>query len=125
MALVLEAQIDVLNVELLRVYDGDTFFVSFPDNEFIHKLFADEEIAIRIRDISAYEITKREKDAKKREEGRKAGYALTKLLNSGYITLHNVEIGTFKRLVADVKVNGKDVGEYMIKEGYAQKYKKK
>jgi len=115
---------NVTTVELVRVYDGDTFFVIFPDDDLLHKLFDDDEIGIRIRDVSAYEITKREKSEKKRKKGIKAKNELIKLLKNGHITLHNIKIGTFRRLIADVKIDGKDVGEYMLKKGYVEKYKK-
>lgn len=118
-----EAQISIIDVKLVRVYDGDTFFVKFPNDDLLHKIFGnDDEIGIRIKDINAYGITKREKDEKKRAEGIKAKDKLFKLLQKGNITLHDVEIGVYGRLFAHVRVNDEDVGEYMLKKGYAEVY---
>lgn len=102
-----------------RVYDGDTIYVDLMNE---HPLLADD-IGIRIKGIQAPEIR-----TKCKEEKRKAKQSrdfLQALLSSGNIKIINAERGKYFRLVADIEVNGKDIGEQMIRYNYALPYGEK
>lgn len=105
--------------EVIRVIDGDTIEVTFPDVPAIFGKF----ISIRIRRMSAPEI--RTKDLREKAYGYKAKSFLEDLLSAGSeITLRNVERGKYFRLVADVIIDGHSVKQAMFKAGYAVLWKK-
>ena len=102
------------NVEVIRVYDGDTFFVNIP---YVHWLIGSN---ISIRGIDTPEI--KGGTAETKELAIKSKEALIKLLEGRNITLYNLNRDKYFRILADVKADDINVAEYMIKHHYAKKY---
>ena len=110
-------QLKVLtNVQVIRVYDGDTFFVNIP---YLHWLIG-SNISVRIRGIDTAEI--RGGTAETKALAQKSKEALIKLFENRTITLYNLNRDKYFRILADVKADDIEVKEYMIKNGYAKKY---
>lgn len=110
-------QLKVLtNVQVIRVYDGDTFFVNIP---YLHWLIG-SNISVRIRGIDTAEI--RVGTAETKALAQKSKEALIKLFENRTITLYNLNRDKYFRILADVKADDIEVKEYMIKNGYAKKY---
>lgn len=110
-------QLKVLtNVQVIRVYDGDTFFCNIP---YLHFLIG-SNISVRIRGIDTAEI--RGGTAETKALAQKSKEALIKLFENRTITLYNLNRDKYFRILADVKADDIDVKEYMIKNGYAKKY---
>ena len=111
------AQLKILtNVQVIRVYDGDTFFVNIP---YLHFLIG-SNISVRVRGIDTAEIRGGDERTKKIALQQKE--ALTKLLENRKITLYNLNRDKYFRILADVKADDIDVKEYMIKNNFAKKY---
>ncbi|MEI0698030.1 thermonuclease family protein [Brachyspira intermedia] len=104
------------NIEVIRIYDGDTFFVNIPD---VHWLIG-SNISVRIRGIDTPEIRGGTEETK--ELARKAKEALIKLFEGRKITLYNLNRDKYFRILADVKADDIDVKDYMIKNNYAKPY---
>ena len=104
------------NVQIIRVYDGDTFFVNIP---YVHWLIG-SNISVRIRGIDTPEIRGGTEETK--ELARKSKEALIKLFEGRKITLYNLNRDKYFRILADVKADDIDVKDYMIKNNYAKKY---
>lgn len=103
------------NVQVIRVYDGDTFFVNIP---YLHFLIG-SNISVRVRGIDTAEIRGGDERTKKIALQQKE--ALTKLLENRKITLYNLNRDKYFRILADVKADDIDVKEYMIKNNFAKK----
>ncbi|WP_300752292.1 thermonuclease family protein [uncultured Brachyspira sp.] len=104
------------NIEVIRIYDGDTFFVNIPD---VHWLIG-SNISVRIRGIDTQEIRGGTEETK--ELARKSKEALIKLFEGRKITLYNLNRDKYFRILADVKADDIDVKDYMIKNNYAKPY---
>ncbi|MEI0477967.1 thermonuclease family protein [Brachyspira pulli] len=104
------------NIEVIRIYDGDTFFVNIPD---VHWLIG-SNISVRIRGIDTPEIRGGTEETK--ELARKSKEALIKLFEGRKITLYNLNRDKYFRILADVKADDIDVKDYMIKNNYAKPY---
>ena len=96
-------------------YDGDTLTVDIKN---IHPLLG-QKIRIRVADIDTPEI--RNKSACEKEIALKA-----KKLTHDFVStakkgpyLKNCKRGTFFRLVCDVEVDGRDLGDYLIAQKVA------
>lgn len=110
-------QLKVLtNVQVIRVYDGDTFFVNIP---YLHWLIG-SNISVRIRGIDTAEI--RGGTAETKALAQKSKDALIKLFENRNITLYNLNRDKYFRILADVKADDIEVKEYMIKNGFAKEY---
>jgi len=104
-------------VNSFEVYDGDTLthadVTAFPN---IHY-----HGSVRIRGIDTPEI--RTKSDCEKALGYKAKDALAALLKGKVVETSNEANGKYAgRVLADVTADGIDVGDYMIKNGYARKY---
>ncbi|WP_304332757.1 thermonuclease family protein [Brachyspira innocens] len=86
------------NIEVIRIYDGDTFFVNIPD---VHWLIG-SNISVRIRGIDTPEIRGGTEETK--ELARKSRDALIKLFEGRKITLYNLNRDKYFRILADVAV---------------------
>lgn len=107
----------ITDFEIVRVRDGDTFVINIPN---IPQVFG-SEIAVRIRGINTPELRDNREEVKKRAYEAKA--ELEKLLlNAKEIILYNIGRDKYFRILASVKADGIDVGEYLIKKGLAKKY---
>lgn len=103
-------------VELASVYDGDTFRVHLACK---YGVFC-KTIPIRVRGVDCPEIKGGSAETKALAKQAKA---FTKnFLKSGKILLRNCGRDKYFRLLCDVKVNGKNLGEELIQAGHAIPY---
>lgn len=103
-------------VELASVYDGDTFRVHLSCK---YGVFC-KTIPIRVRGVDCPEIKGGSAETKALAKQAKA---FTKnFLKGGKILLRNCGRDKYFRLLCDVKVNGKSLGEELIKAEHAVPY---
>lgn len=103
-------------VSLASVYDGDTFKVYLSCR---YPVFC-KAIPVRVRGVDCPEMRG---GTKKRKAAAKAAKAFTKdFLKSGKILLRNCGRDKYFRLLCDVKVNGKNLAEELIKNGHGVPY---
>ena len=103
--------------EVTSIYDGDTFRVNiegWPD-------IVGKRIVVRINGIDAPEMR-----GKCQEEKRLAlqakQFVVEKLRDAKTIEIRNMRRGKYFRIIADVFVDGKDLGEEMKAKHYAVEY---
>jgi micrococcal nuclease len=107
------------NVEVssvVRVYDGDTFFVDidrYPE-------ISGKGVGIRPYGIDTPEMTG--KCARERELALDAKAATQDFLSRGPVMLHDMDRGKYFRILAHVRVNGSDLAEHLLKLGLAVPY---
>lgn len=103
---------------LVKVYDGDTFYINIKS---IPKIFGDT-IPVRIYGIDTPEL--KTKDTTEKQLAIKARDTLTKLLTTAKkIELRNVERDKYFRILGDVYVNDTiSVSKYMVSRGLAREY---
>ena len=107
----------ITDFEFVKVRDGDTFVININNT---YDVFG-SEIAVRIRGIDTPE--KNDERENIRKIALEAHRELQKLLTSGKkIELYNLGRDKYFRLLASVKVDNIDIGEYLIKKGLAKKY---
>lgn len=107
----------ITDFEVVKVRDGDTFVININNT---YDVFG-SEIAVRIRGIDTPE--KNDERENIRKIAFEAHRELQKLLTSGKkIELYNLGRDKYFRLLASVKVDNIDIGEYLIKKGLAKKY---
>ncbi len=102
------------------VYDGDTFRVDIDAWPGV----VGENIPVRIKHIDTPEKRSRcDTEAQKERERRLAAeaeaFTRSQLEGAETITLHEIDRGTFFRLVAEVRVDGEDLGTLITEAGYA------
>lgn len=108
---------DITGVVLVRVYDGDTFFVDIPE---LHPLVGDE-IGIRVRGVDTPEIRARCDDE------RDLAYAARRLAEETLSDARSIDLmaigrGRYFRIVATVLVDGVDLAETLIAAGVGVPY---
>lgn len=103
-------------VELASVYDGDTFRVYLACK---YKVFC-KTIPIRVRGVDCPEI--KGGSAQTKVFAKQAKTFTKDFLKSGKILLRNCGRDKYFRLLCDVKVNGQNLGEELIKAGHAVPY---
>lgn len=107
----------ITDFEVVKVRDGDTFVINIKN---VPDVFGDN-IAVRIRGIDTPEKSDDREHIKKIALEAKA--ELERLLSSSKkIVLYDLERDKYFRLLAGVKADNIDVGEYLIKKGLAKKY---
>ena len=100
--------------KVLRVYDGDTFFVDLKCDFKI----ACKNIPIRVAGIDTPEIRGSEK-----VKGLLAqNFVENLLMGAKKVELRNLKRGKYFRIVADVYFDDKNLAELLLKEGYAVEY---
>jgi micrococcal nuclease len=103
--------------EVTSIYDGDTFRANiegFPP-------IVGEHIPIRINGIDTPEL--RGKCDKDKQQARLAKqFTVERLRAAKSISLHNIKRGKYFRLIADVYIDGSNLGELLIKHGHAVNY---
>lgn len=114
----------VIVTQVTRVYDGDTFYVDVAEWPPV----IGEAIGVRVKDINTPELRSRcETEATKARERALArdakAFVEESLADAERIELHHIERGSFFRLVADVWVDGENLGEVLMKEGFARPYR--
>lgn len=108
---------DIVAPEIVRVYDGDTFFVDIAE---MHPIIG-EEIGIRVRGIDTPEI--RGSCERERALARRARDRTTLILaDAETIVLRDIERGRYFRIVATVIVDGRDLAAILLEEGLAVPY---
>ncbi|MBI80264.1 MAG: thermonuclease family protein [Pseudomonadota bacterium] len=106
--------------KLISVYDGDTFRADIDS----YPPIIGKNIRIRIKDIDAPEISAQCEIEKK--IAIKARDRTKKLLESAIVVeLRNIERGNFFRLIADVYIDGINLGNLILNEGLAIEYSSK
>lgn len=104
------------SVQVVRVHDGDTFFVNIPRMPMVFG----QEIPVRIAGIDAAEINSKRPCEK--EAARKARFHLEALLMAGPVDLH-CERDKYFRLLCRVIVDQTfDVADSLIFMGLARPY---
>ena len=110
--------------EITSVIDGDTFRATISEWPAV----IGERIPIRIADINAPERRSRcDTEAQKERERKLAAdariYLVERLRSSEVIELRRIERGSFYRIIAEVWVDGENVGQEMLEAGYAIPYR--
>ena len=108
---------DFLNVDIVRVYDGDTFFVDIAD---IPAVFGDD-IGIRVRGIDTPEI-RGKCDQEKHLAYKSRDFVIRVLENATVVDLMDVKRGKYFRVLADVLADGILLSTLLINEGLAVVY---
>lgn len=102
---------------IVSVYDGDTFRCNIEG----YPAIIGKNISIRIRGIDTPEI--RGGEACEKKDARKIrDYVEKRLRSANTIMLKNVGRPKYFRLLADVVVDGVDIGQELITLGYAYEY---
>jgi len=103
--------------EVTSIYDADTFRVTIKGWPKV----SGERIPVRIKGIDAPEI--RGKCQAEKVAARKAKQFTVKELRSAkVIELKNMERGKYFRILANVYVDGKSLGDALISAGHARAY---
>jgi endonuclease YncB( thermonuclease family) len=101
----------------VRNYDGDIITFNLPG---LHPIIG-EKISIRVNGIDTPEI--RGKCDKEKYNAQQAKQMVTDILQDAeQITLRNLERGKYFRIVADVYVDGEDLGGLLVEAGAAVRY---
>lgn len=103
-------------VSLASVYDGDTFRVHLACK---YGVFC-KTIPIRVRGVDCPEI--KGGSAETKVFAKRAKAFTKKFLTSGKILLRNCGRDKYFRLLCDIKINGQNLGEELIKAGHAIPY---
>lgn len=103
-------------IELVRVYDGDTFIINIVN----YPKIIGQNIRIRIYGINTPEI--RGTDIRTKLLAKEARDYLKEILVGKKIVLKNVRRGKYFRIVANVYADKINVGELMLEKGYAVEY---
>jgi len=98
----------------IDVYDGDTITVIF---KFNHKY---QQFKIRMMGYDSPEIRTRNKEEKK--EGLKAKKVLADEILDELIDLECHEFDKYGRLLGTIYIDGRNINQFMIDEGYGYKY---
>jgi len=106
--------------DIARVYDGDTFYINLTG---LPPVFG-KELPIRVRGVDTPELRSRcgSQTAKEREKAfgqYVRDQVIQYLLSAQRITIHEMERGSFFRVVADVVVDGVDLRQWLLDKGYA------
>ena len=107
-------------LEVTSIYDGDTFRANIEGFPAV----IGEHMSIRINGIDTPEL--RGKCDKEKQLARLAKqFTVEPLRAAKSVVLKNIKRGKYFRLIADVYVDGVNLGEQLIKHGHAVKYKGK
>jgi len=108
---------NVIVKDVIRVYDGDTFFINIKD----YPPILGENISVRINGIDTPE--KRGTSGYVKELAEKARkFTENKLMNAKTIELRNMRRGKYFRILADVYVDGVNLAKELIRVGLGKKY---
>ena len=104
-------------VKYVRNYDADTITFNVPN---IHPLIG-KRINVRVSGVDTPEISTKNKCEK--EKARSAKKLVANLFkNAKQIDLENIQRGKYFRIVSDIKIDGKSLSHYLIKNGLAYSY---
>lgn len=103
--------------EIRSIYDGDTFKVTISEWPAI----IGDKISVRVNGVDTPEM--RGKCEREKQLARQAKkHTVAFLRSGGKVELRNIQRGKYFRIVADVYVDGKSLGESLIKNNLAYKY---
>jgi len=102
---------------LTSIYDGDTFRVNLKG----YPEIVGERIGIRINGIDTPEMRAQCENEKRLAQQAKQ-FTVTQLRKAKKIELRNMKRGKYFRIVADVYVDGKDLGQMLIDNTLAVTY---
>lgn len=108
---------DVIVSQISSVYDGDTFRATIPD----YPPIIGQDMPIRIRGIDCPEIRDKRKEERQLAV-RAREFTKSKLKNGTVIRLKNIQRGKYFRIIADVEIDGKDLGSMLIQARLARRY---
>lgn len=104
------------NVEIISVYDGDTFKINLNCKEDV----LCGNISVRVRGVDCPEI--KGKTAKEKRLAQKAKTFTENFLSAAPVNLKNCGRDKYFRLLCDVEVNGADLGSELLRSGLAYPY---
>jgi len=106
---------NIIVSRLIDVYDGDTFKVDIDEFPPI----IGKNISIRVYGIDTPEI----KGTRTKELANRAKYMARSMLKKAkVIELRDIRRGKYFRIIADVWIDGKNLGQHLIKQGLAKPY---
>lgn len=105
--------------KLLKIVDGDTI-----DVELSLGLDVYRQERLRVAHINTPETYGVKKDSEEYKQGLAAKQRLTELLGEGELYVRTIKDkkGKYGRYLAELFVNDTNVGETLVKEGFAEKY---
>lgn len=104
-------------VKYLRNYDADTLMFDIPN---VHP-FIGENISVRVYGLDAPELTS--KDSCEKEMARNGKKLVERLLKGAkQINLLNIKKDKYFRILADVEIDGQDLGKILLKNNLAYEY---
>lgn len=105
-------------VKYIKNYDADTITFDIPG---LHQLVG-KKMNIRVEGVDTPEI--RTKNKCEKEKARHAKKLVAHLLKRAKrIDLQNIQRGKYFRIVAEVRIDGILLGEYLVKNGLGYPYK--
>ena len=109
--------------EVRSVYDGDTFRVDVEDWPRI----IGDDIPIRLRGADTPELRSRCATAEQKERehalaNQARDFTAAALDSASVITLHDIDRGSFFRVIADVRLDGESLSERLLDAGLAVPY---
>lgn len=99
-----------VSATVMAVHDGDSFKVKLDSTN--------QVIWIRLSDVDAPEVLSNYVSADQ-PHGKEIGFAMRKMLKGQKVTLDTLYRDKYKRMVANVYLNGASVSKYMVENGYA------
>ena len=108
---------DLVVEKYISAYDGDTFRVDVAE---IHPLIG-QNMPIRLRGVDTPEI-RGKCDQEKALAIKARDFVRHILANAETILLKNIDRGKYFRIVADVSVDGVDLGSTLIENGLGRPY---
>lgn len=109
---------DVSVTRVISVYDGDSFRV---DLEGSYPEVFSKNIPVRLSNVDTPELRSSSMIEKKLAQLAKL-YTRQRLEKAKEIVLKNIKRGKYFRIIADVYVDGKNLGEELIEKEFAQPY---
>lgn len=108
---------DITINEVTSIYDADTFRVNISSwPEIIRK-----RVPVRVLGIDAPEIRGKCEIEKKMARQAKE-FTVAKLREGKQIILRNIQRGKYFRILANVSIDGEDLGKQLIQAGLARPY---
>ena len=105
-------------LEVTSIYDGDTFRANIKGFSAV----IGEHMSIRINGIDTPEL--RGKCDEEKQLARLAKqFTVERLRAAKSVVLKNIKRGKYFRLIADVYVDGVNLGEQLVRQGHAIRYK--
>lgn len=103
----------VCNVQLVKLHDGDTFFINLTGI----KDFIGKRLGVRVKGIDTAELNT--------QEGKIVrDYARNMFESASKIDIYNCTKGKYFRIVCDVRVDNINYGDHLIKTNRAKAYRR-